>query len=196
MNDNEYIPVQVPVESYKLPYKNEMLDVVRVIVDKDEYSMCEESSHNMWANEKKGVWGKGYKNTKDDPYKVERAGRLAEMAFCKLSGTGIDFSYIKGGDKKDTIYKGKFVNVKTAFALYGEIMVRYSMNNRILLLHEDVWVFSYINDDQKKKIAIVYFLGCLLKFELIQKRKVSKESWINYQCPYSELHSMNQLLSV
>jgi len=178
-------------------YNGTGIEAWRVVVEGDDYLRCEQSSHNMWANKKKGLWGKGYKNTSDDPRKVERSGRLGEMAFTNLTGSPIDLSYIEGGDRQDTVFRKKTVNIKVAFALYGVIMVRCEMNGRQLTLHEDMYVFSYLsNDDREKKSATIDFLGCLLKPELLSKPRVSRKEWVNYECPYSELHPMRQLLSI
>jgi hypothetical protein len=193
INLAEYIPSKIYPESHIV----DDMEILRVVVEGEEYQLCEDSSHNMGANKKTGVWGRGFRNTSGDPRKVERTGRLGEMAFGKLTETPIDLSYKRMGDKEDTVYEGKSVNVKTAFALYGEIYVRYSMNNRVLTLHEDVFVFAYLrNEDRNKKIATVDFLGCLLKSEIVTKEKRPRENWINYVCPYADLHSMKELMII
>ena len=196
-NLKNYIPIQVPINTYQINYNGYILDTIQVKIDKEEYEICEKSSHNMWANNKKGKWGLGYKNTVEDPRKVERAGRLGEMAFGKVSGSSVDLSYIKYGDKQDAIFRGKRVNIKTAFDLYGVVMIQCEINGYIKPLYEDVYVFAYLSaDNRNEKRAVINFLGCLLKPEVITKRKVSKHNWVNYECPYSELHTMNELFSI
>jgi hypothetical protein len=190
-----YIPKQVVPEVVQIPYKKVNLNTLQVIVDKEEYEMCETSSKNMWANSKKGLWGRGYINTEDDPRRVERVGRLGEMALCKISNTPIDLSYVSGGDKHDTIVKNKSINVKTAIKLYGVVMIRCEMYGRTIPLKSDFYVFCYLSAENKnEKRAILNILGYLPKSELIKKEKISRREWVNYECPYNELKDVNELI--
>lgn len=194
-----FVPKQVSINNYKLNYNGNNLNVVRVEINKEEYIKCENSSNKMWANKKKGTWGSGYMNTPDDPFRVERTGRLGELAFCKITQSPVDFSYIEFGDKNDTIFRGNTINIKTQMKLYGVIMVRCEMYARPIILNEDIYVFSYLSkDDRKNKKATVDFLGYLLKTELIKKPKVTKEGrgWTNYECLYSELHPISKLFEL
>lgn len=197
-NLKSYIATQVPLNLCQISHNGNPIDVARIIVDGEEYKMCECSSTNMWANKKKGKWGGGYKNTKEDPRRVERTGRLGEMAFSKISNTPVDFSYIRGGDKHDTIFRKKSINVKTAMALYGVVMVKCEGKyGNPVTLSSDFYVFCCLNHENRKdKTAIIDFLGYLPLKELITKSKVPKIEWVNYECPYNELHTIEELLKL
>lgn len=114
MDLKNYIPVQVSPEICQLDNRGTPLSAFRIVVEGEEYNRCEESAKEMWSHKKKGLWGRGYINTPDNPYRVERTGRLGEMAFSKITDSPIDLTYIEGGDKHDTILFGNTINVKAA----------------------------------------------------------------------------------
>lgn len=191
---NLFIPNKVLLVSNIIPGSTG-ISGYEVFIEGDEYVRCEQSSKNMWANKKTGIWGSGYVNNPDDPRRVERTGRLGEMAVCKVLGTPVDFRYIKGGDKTDTVYNRFRCDVKTQIKLYGKVMVRCMMNGTPIKLDSDIYIFAYIfSDSLSEKKATLYLLGYLPISELITKKKEPKNNWVNYVCPYNELHDIKKLL--
>ncbi len=75
----------------------------------EEYDMCVDFSKNMWANKKKGEWGRGMMNTDADPYKTERTGIIGEMGYAKLENIPVDMMYREGGDDYDFIRNDKLI---------------------------------------------------------------------------------------
>src|SRR5260221_9217812 len=108
-------PVSAQPKSESIGIAGVTRQVLKVEVSGSEYDLCEHSSHNMWANTKTGEWGSGLANTEGDPRKVERTGRLGEMALAKLVGIPIDLAYRVYGDDRDaTLLRNIKVNMKTA----------------------------------------------------------------------------------
>ncbi len=101
--------------------------MLKLVVSGEDYRACRKASGNMWANTKKGAYGKGLNNTNSDPHRVERLGRLGEMAMARHLGVEPNLDYKKYGDDRDFTYKGLKVDVKTAFRDYGAGLV-YAVN--------------------------------------------------------------------
>ena len=171
-------------------------EVWRVDLCEADIVLARNLSSEMWVNTKKGEWGSGLINTKDDPYRAERIGRMGEIAFSKLTGLPVNISYIKGGDKCDfTLEDGRTVNIKTAAKLYeyraGLIRATTSNLNRVVL-HNDLYIFSYVDD-----VAVI-IVGYQTRgnIELRQMSEAKKGSHLNYEIPYSELCSIDDLIEV
>jgi hypothetical protein len=151
----------------------------------------------MWANSKCGLWGAGYINTEEDPRRAERVGRLGEMAFCKISNSAMDISYLHGGDETDTIFRNQKINIKASVKLYGVVMVRCEMGGVEIPLKDDYYVFCVVNrDDRIKKVAEIHMLGYLPREEMVSKPKIPKKSWVNHVCTYHEIYPIKHLLRV
>lgn len=196
---DNFIPKQTDGEESTILYNKIVIPVVNIRIEPDEYNLCEKSAENMWCNNKKGSWGRGYKNTNVDKRKVERTGRLGEMAVGKLLGTGINLSYEHLGDKEDTTFHGKSIDVKTAMSLYGCLLVRCEMNGRPIKLSSDLYVFCYIsNDNRKDKTAVISVLGYLPVKEVMLKPKVPKfnQNWVNHRIGYNEVYPIKKIFDV
>lgn len=170
-------------------------------IDQNKYKVCIKASMNMWSSEKKGCkYNEGMLNTKKDPYRTERIGRLGEMAFGILVEQPIDDTYIKYGDKMDFLYKGKKINVKCS-TKYNKNEICFvrgidSFGKKIELI-QDIYVFSYLkNEDSKKEIANVVIMGYQTK-EFIENKKLIKstlDDHYNYVLSYSELLDISNII--
>ncbi len=88
-------------------------DICRVRITDDEYKAVE--SPNLWSTSNKSPYRKGLMNSPDDPMRVERQGKMAEMAFAKLfHGLGVDTNFYKGGDSRDFWLGPASVDIKNA----------------------------------------------------------------------------------
>ena len=155
------------------------------------YEKCLESSKNMWCSSKKGQYGHGLINTPCDPTKVERIGRLGEMALSLVTGLQPDFGYIKNGDASDFI--GTKIDMKTAskYPRYETGLIQ-AINERgvKLPLKNDIYVFGYvIKDDITNHLANIEIVGWQTK-EFIEKLPIviaRMGSHQNYEVPYKNL---------
>lgn len=139
-----------------------------VTVSGENYRACEKSSHNMASNKKKGHYGSGILNTKEDPRKTERVGRLGEMAFSIVYKLPVDFTYIDGGDPYDFIVNGKTINMKTNSRNYGKdavglVKVRDRKCAPYKTPKHDLYYVGYLNKEDRlaetAEIAIVGWVG-------------------------------------
>lgn len=173
---------------------------VNVDIFKPEYKLCEESAANMACSKKTGQYGRGAKNTKEDPIKVERTGRLGEKAFEKLTGLPADFSYREFGDKYDFyVDKDCKIDVKTSMNGQNECCFIFAIDEKgkKKKLTSDVFVFSYLSkEDPLNKTASVVFVGYLKK-EDVEKIPITKSNlgnFYNYKIPFKDLKPINNLI--
>jgi|694.fasta_scaffold18657_10 hypothetical protein len=174
--------------------------VYKIDIADEEYEICESFSSNMWANKKTGTYGRGLANTKEDPYKVERTGKIGELAFSKVFGLPVDFTYREGGDKYDFIdASNKTIDIKTSMKRpwYDAGLIRATNEGKIPMnLNCDLYVFAYLLLDEKsKKQASVILIGASEKEEIIKREKfpARKGSHLNYEVPYKEMISIRDL---
>lgn len=90
------------------------LDCLIVPIEDEEYKAC--INPKMWCTSDEDSYKKGLGNTRGDPDKIERIGRLGECACSKVFEAEVDFRFIKGGDKglDFTLASGLTVDVKTS----------------------------------------------------------------------------------
>lgn len=171
-----------------------------VNIDKEEYDICDKAAKNMWANSKKGYYGKGMLNTVEDPYKTERTGRLGEMAFGILVNQSIDDEYKHLGDTHDFFFENKKIDVKTAAKKpsYSCGLVRAeTQSGKKLDLSSDIYVFGYvINDDVNKKTAQICLVGYMKKADIIklEPKKARRGFHKNYEVHYKTLLDIGDLI--
>ncbi len=190
------IPIQVkPITIHK-----NQCDYMLVSVSSDEYRLCEEASHNFWANSKGGAYGAGLANTPDDPARVTRTGLLAQMAFAKLCNQPVDLEYREYGDRYDNKIGEYLIDIKCALRDYGAGLIYHTNEwGKQIPLDKDIYVFSYIeSDDRVAKGASIVFTGCATQKE-IQKCEIKQgfrgNGHMNYVVPFSGLRSMSRLLT-
>jgi hypothetical protein len=175
-------------------------NVYIVNVNPQQYDICSVASQNMWANKKKGRYGSGLLNTKEDPYKTERTGRLGEMAFGILINQNIDAEYKHLGDTQDFTINNKKFDIKTAAKkpkyLCGLIRAQ-TESGKFLDLTSDTYVFGYvILDDILKKVAQISLVGYMNKGDIIKlEMKPAKMGFHkNYEIPYKDTQDIGDLI--
>lgn len=136
------------------------------MVEGDDYESC--ANVEMWSSKKKGNYGKGLSNSDEDSKRVERTGKLGEMAFAKACGLGVDLNYRKFGDDCDFLLMGLRIDVKTSMSNrgYGTIYAK-APGGRLIDLKCDRYVFAHIVvDDREKRHAIIDIVGYLKRSQL------------------------------
>lgn len=173
--------------------------VYKVDVVGDEYEMCNDFSSNMWANKKTGFYGRGMINSKDDPHKAERIGKLGEMAFSKVFGFPVDFTYREGGDKYDFVCNKFKVDVKTSSKrpwYEAGLITATNKNGNPMELKSDIYIFGYVMlEDREKKISSIILVGGCDK-ETVINRPMSKAkvgNHLNYEILYKESTSIKDI---
>lgn len=172
----------------------------------EEYDMCVDFSKNMWANKKKGEWGRGMMNTDADPYKTERTGIIGEMGYAKLENIPVDMMYREGGDDYDFVRNDKKINIKTShkepwyqsgLVKAGYYRTKDGQTEFISLeIKHDYFVFGFLTlDDIKNRMASVIFVGGCDKETLINRelKKAIKGSHMNYQIHFNDLTEMRDI---
>lgn len=162
-------------------------------INKKEYIKVEELAKNMWSNTKKGFYGKGMLNSKKDPFRVERTGRLGEMALSKYLQVPINDEFLQFGDETDFVYNNLKIDIKTAHKKpsYEAGLIRaMSYSGKKISLTSDIYVFAYIIEENKNtKSAKIKLVGWANKIDIeklpLQPAKVGDHK--NYEVPYSKL---------
>jgi len=167
-----------------------------------QYKLCDKTSHNYWANKKKGNYGKGQLNSENDTRKTERTGLLGEMAFSIITGLDVDFSYKEYGDNYDFITKkGTKIDVKTSHEEYNNMWIYYKKNGKLIdwKKEKDYFIQALIIDDNYQlEEAKIKFIGCIssnkinkYKERWIRPSPRFNSNWINIEVPYTWLHSFS-----
>lgn len=197
---NLYKPRQDGFEFKKLPCSD--LLVCEVFIEKDEYQICEDFSHQMWANKKTGIYGSGMINNPNDPRLVERTGMLGEMSLAKLLNLSVNITYIEGGDKHDFIINGKKADIKTnSTERINALLIKATKDNNIndrLPLGKDIYISAYVIEEKKlEKFAKLAIVGYINKSDITKNylrpaRRKEAGHW-NWDIPYDDLTPIQQL---
>lgn len=180
-------------------FNNYEIECFKVETTNEEYLICEEYSSKRWSNTKKGDYGKGFANTKDDPYKVERIGLLGEMAVGKIFNLPVDLTYREGGDECDFILaKSITSNSKCRTKKYDEaIVVCENEHGQKMSLKNDIYIFSYLEGEnakyKKAKIVLVGFSTKNFIIDNCQVRPGYREHCKNRTIPYIQTKSIIKL---
>lgn len=178
-----------------------------VIVSGTLYRKCEDNSHEMWANQKKGEYGKGCVNSKADPRKVERVGRLGECAYGLVFDKEPDWSYRQGGDDYDFLLGPFHVDVKTSTSPTAtKTYLKYSAKSgRPLPIKCDIYVGAQLlEEDPELGYAKVKLCGWLHRNELdacpirpgVRGFEKGKFGWQNYDLEFELLHDIEDLIII
>lgn len=171
---------------------------IKVTINGDDYSLCSEVK--IWSSTKTSRYGKGLGNTADDPLKVERTGKLGEMAFAKLCGLGVDMTYREFGDDCDFALMGLKIDVKTRMINEGfGLIYAVAPGGRPIKLNCDRYVFAHIeNDDLQNKTADIVVTGYIKKSHLDNKPPVRgwrNSGHKNYLIYYYEMEPIERIVS-
>lgn len=180
-------------------YNRKEVECIVVDIEENEYIACEKAANNYWSSGKKGFFGAGTINTKDDETKTERTGLLGQMAFGKLVNEPVDLVYRRYGDEHDNLILNKYkVDVKCAARDYGANLIQktneFGVEQR---MNKDIYVCSYVkSEDRNKKKAVVVAVGfCLLKDVLNAKVAPARRgNHINYEIYFHKLQPMTKLI--
>lgn len=181
------------VKIEKILFDGKFINIYHIFININEYEICVNAAQNMWANKKSGSdYNRGIINTKEDPRRTERIGRLGEMAFGKMIEQSMDTEYKEYGDTMDFLYKGYKINVKCAMKYYNNeiaLIKSNTENGNPVKLKQDLYVIGYLKNENKKlKNANIVILGYQTR-ENISNYKIvqSKYKHYNYQVPYQDL---------
>ena len=182
--------------------ENSNINIFEMIIDKDEYEICESFSHQMWANKKNGIYGSGMINNSEDPRLVERTGMLGEMSLAKLLDLSVNVTYIEGGDQQDFIINGKKADIKTASSTRNSALLikatRCSNINERLPLSKDIYISACVLEENRlEKFAKLAIVGYINKSDITKNylrpaRKKEATHW-NWDIPYDDLIPIQQL---
>ena len=186
-------------------YNGKKIECAKIEIGSNEYALCDASSYHRGCSKKKGVFGRGLINDEKDPFHVERCGNLGEMAFGKLFGLPVDFTFRQRGDNGD-FSMGKYsVNVKTATYNYWTGLVRVYKSQADkdadvrIALDADLFVFGWLGTESRdKKNSIVYLAGYHKKEYIFDKCDIKParkgREHFNYEVPFVGLSPIRQLL--
>ena len=96
---NTFTPIQIIPTMSTIIVNNKTINTLIVDIPKEEYLIVE--NLYMWCSSKPGNYGRGIANTDNDPKKVERTGKLGEIALAKIFKLPVDIEYKTHGDKTD-----------------------------------------------------------------------------------------------
>ena len=170
---------------------------MQILISPHLYIKIEECSANRWSNKKKGQFGRGLINNKEDPCKAERIGLLGEAALSEFINRKVDYEYKEGGSPFDFRLNNLKLDIKTAARNYGTGLIRAKSDKGFVIeLQSDVYVFACVEeDDRENKKAIVILKGWLTKEEIekcqIVPAKIGKH--LNYECPHDKLNPIEDL---
>ena len=161
---DEYLPTPKIPEWVIRNYNGVDKWVLKCVVDGKDYEVCE--NVEMWSSSKPGDYGKGFANSSDDPHKVERTGKLGEMAFAQIIEIPVDFKFKKFGDLTDfAITPQATVDIKTATRLSdycASLITAINSNGVQMQLKSEYYVAAYIDkDDREAKRAEVIIVGAM-----------------------------------
>jgi len=158
-------PVQIKPDPVILEFNRREMKCFSVLVQGEEYQQCVNASENenYWANSKPGEYGAGMGREADDKYKPVRTGMLGEMAFSKVFGTDIDFSYQVCGDAYDAVLGGKTLDIKCTMKNNNKILI-YKTNEwgKPVSLKKDLYIGCYVSEeDREHNWAEIIIVGWL-----------------------------------
>lgn len=187
---DEYLPAAKIPEWIEVNYSKGKRWVLKCVVEGKDYEVCEDPK--MWSSGKPGEYGKGIANTTDDPLKVERTGKLGEVALSQIIQLPVDFAFKENGDNYDFIMDGFTVDIKTATRLpnyEASLMQAVNSYKRAIPLKCDYYVASYISvDDRANKRAEVIIVGVIDKntIQRLPKVPAKKGEHLNYELNYND----------
>lgn len=194
------LPIQIEPEIIPKEFLLETQYCVLVKVEDGEYDICEKTSKLWWASSKRGAYGKGLLNTKDDPAKTERTGLLGQMAFAKITNEPVDLEYRHGGDKYDFLISGKYkIDIKCASHDYGKNLIQktneYGYPQKI---DKHLYVGSFIDrEDRSNKTASIVLVGYYLQEEVLRAntaRGCKGNGHFNYELQFHRMRPIMKLI--
>lgn len=190
----------------KVKFKNRTQECVKVrISGKDYTDCCNKSEVVTWSREqsqKLGDYAFGKANTQNDPFLVERTGKLGELAFAAVVNikNDVDYNYKKNGDGGVDFALNYKIDLKVATKRQSwESSLIRSVNERgvTINLKSDIYVAGYKAAENKDdKWAEIILTGYLTKDEVNQLPNVParRGEHKNKEMTWGNLRSMKELL--
>lgn len=172
--------------------------MLQLRISGDDYELCVKAAANMACSRKPGgIFERGCINTPSDKFKVERIGRLGEVALARYLRVKPDLEYHKDGDKEDFIYRGLSVDIKTASYNSGRGLIRaITQWGRYVPLNADVYIFAYLNKESRvEQTADLVYVGFLYQNEVLREPVPARigKHW-NFEVNHSELRPIEELV--
>lgn len=183
-------------------FKMEEKECIRVIIDGEDYRICEDSSKNRACSEKLPcTYNDGIINSIEDQRKVERVGMLGETAVAKITNSYIDNVYRRGGDDYDFTSSFGTYDVKCSSAIGFKrslIFRNYIGKEKIYDLKCDFYISAYVEyEDREKETATVILVGYVERSE-VEKCEIKEgvgRKHLNYVIQYGITRSIREILN-
>jgi hypothetical protein len=200
MSETNYKPRKTERKWEEILVGDKQLEVGRILIQGNNYDVCDHFSFQRWSNTKTGEWGEGLVNTSQDPRKVERVGLFGELAIGILFDQRIDLTYRPGGDQFDFQLFGKTVNVKMRTEApprhdRGIIKCRHSAQSAYMPLKQDLYVFGYLDWEYKRQ-ASVCIIGGIWKDKIDTTEHAGfRGEHFNHEVHYRHLMPIKKLMA-
>jgi len=175
-------------------------DCIIVDLSGEEYAVCDAASNHMACNYKKGTYGRGMANTKDDKRRVERTGLLGQMGLAKLIHEPCDLKYRPRGDEQDFLVLDKFkLDVKCACYDYKcNLIKKMDEEGKPQIIDKHIYISSYMQEeDRKAGTCQIHFVGFFTLNDVLKSRvaRGRKGSHINYEIYFRNARPITSFVS-
>jgi hypothetical protein len=174
-----------------------------VVITGNDYLACDNSSKDFWSNKKRGSYGRGLKNSKDDPCLVTRIGLFGQTAFGICFRQDVDFEYREFGDEYDNKINGITYDIKCATKkTHINYILHTNEYGTKIPLDKDIYVFGYLEkEDKNQKEAMVVLTGYLRNEDILRKSFVRQSpirnaNHVNYEILCEDLHPIENLYNL
>ena len=181
----------------------EGLRSIIVVVEGEEYDMCEKYSFKRGSNDKplnseNDNYAPGIMNSEGDPRRTERTGLIGEFALAKVALFVVDLE-TKDFDETDFIVEGTKIDIKTSTAgrRAREGLIQCQNKKGRIRLKSDVYVIARVeNEDRDARTATVRIMGYTSQnvVEQCEERYSGVGPWINRVVPYSILKPVEKFV--
>lgn len=146
------------------------------------------------SRQSKDRYIRGAKNTKSDPARIEREGKLGEALFCAIIDRPEYFTLSEDKAKTDFYYNDKKVDVKTSTYHEDVCLLRTDRG-----INSDYYVlFRILEDSREKSFAKLKLMGYFTAEDVRNSPILPSPKrdcyWSNYNVSYSVLKNLNELL--
>lgn len=199
MSEKNYKPRPATFDYEDIRVGDRQLNVCRVLLEGNNYEVCDYFSFQRWSNVKKGEWGAGLANSKEDPRKVERIGLFGEMVIAILFNKRVDVTYREGGDQFDFLLLGKTVNVKMRTEApprhdRGIIKCRHGAESAYMPLKHELYIFGFLDWEHERKASVCIVGGIEREKIDITEHPAFAGSHFNHEVHYRHMTPILQLL--
>lgn len=176
------------------------IEVCRILIEANNYEVCDHYSFERWSNVKKGEWGAGLVNSKDDPRKVERVGLFGEIGIGLLFNQRIDLTYREGGDQFDFLLFGKTVNVKMRTESPPRhdralIKCRHTADSHYMPLEHELYMFGFMDWEHERKASVCMVGGIYREnIDTSVEHPAYRGSHFNHEVHYRNMIPIRKLL--